>query len=199
MNFKQLFIIIVSLFLLSSCKRTNEELLNKAYILSKQKNYDKAIQTYTEIINRDNKLQLPYYNRGLAYVATKQYIKALADLNKVMALQTFGDMSITYNKDSPFADEEARAQVPYDDALYQRGQVKYFMDSLQSSFDDFQALVEKDYQEKSNCILWEGTICIKSGKPDEGCVYFTKARQLATTKEYPSEQLHRIKSGNKLL
>jgi hypothetical protein len=187
MSFKPIFIFLYFAFLLVSCKQTNEQLLDKGYKLSKQKKYDKAIKIYTEVINRNDKLQLAYYNRGFAYIATKQYNNALADFNKVMSLQTFGDIIMTYNQDSPIADEEARAQVPYDDALYQRAQVKYFMDSLASSFTDFQVLVNKGYQEKSNCILWQGTICVRGGKADKGCEYFEKAKQFALTDEDKKE------------
>ena len=89
-------------------------------------------------------MQLAYYNRGFAYLATKKYDMALADFNKIMAQQTHGDFVLIYNKkDVPCADEETKAQVSYNDALYQRAQVKYFMDSLKNSFIDFQALVGK--------------------------------------------------------
>ena len=104
-----------------------------------------------------------------------------------MALQTHGDFVITYNADSPLADEEARTQVPYDDALYQRAQVKYHMDSLRSSFADFQELVDKGYREKSNCVLWQGTIYVRSGKREKGCEYFEKARQFALDSEAKGE------------
>lgn len=98
-----------------------------------------------------------------------------------MSLQTHGSFIFTLNEDSPFADEEARAQVPYNDALYQRAQVKYFMDSLKSSFIDFQTLVDNNYEEKSNCLLWQGTIYIRSGKTDKACTYFDNAKQVALT------------------
>jgi len=181
MNSKPIFIILTAFCLLNSCKQTNEQLFDKGYKLSKQKKYDKAIETYTEIIERNGKLQLAYYNRGFAYSAIKKYNRALDDFNKVMSLQTFGDSKIifTLNQDSPFADEEARAQVPYDDALYERALTKYSMDSLKSSFIDFQTLIDRGYHEKSNCILWQGTICARAGKLDKACDYFAKAKQSA--------------------
>ena len=162
-------------------------MLDKAYKLSQQKKYDKAIKIYTDVIIRNDKLQIAYYNRGLAYIAAKQYRNALADFDKVMSLKTVGGIIMTYNQDFPLAAEETRAQVPYDDALYQRAQVKYFMDNLGSSFIDFRTLVDKDYQEKSNCILWQGTICVRSGKTDKGCEYFDKAKQFAVTDDDKNE------------
>ncbi len=179
MNIKPIFTLITLLVLFASCKQTNEQLLDKAYVLSKKKEYDKAIDVYNKVIKSNNKLQLAYYNRGFAYLGQKQYDKALWDFNKVMALQTHGSFIMTYNQDSPFADEEAKAQVPYNDALYQRAQVKYFMDSLKSSFIDFQTLVDNSYEEKSNCVLWQGTIYLRSSKTDKACEYFGKAKQFA--------------------
>ena len=55
------------------------------------------------------------------------------------------------------------------------------MDSLQSSLADFQTLVDKGYGEKSNCILWQGTIYVRGGNPKKGCEYFYKAKQFAST------------------
>jgi len=194
MNHQSTFIILTFIVLFVSCKQTNEQLLDKAYNLSKQKEYEKAIETYTKVIRRNAKIQLAYYNRGFAYLATKKYDRALSDFNKVMALQTHGEFIITYNEDSPIADEETRTQVPYNDALYQRAQVKYFMDSLASSFTDFQKLVDKGYQEKSNCTLWQGTICVRGGKPDKGCEYFGKAKQFALTDDDKKEADEMIKT-----
>ena len=111
-----------------------------------------------------------------------------------MAFQTHGDFIITYNQDVPFADEEARTQVSFNDALYQRAQVKYFMDSLKSSFTDFQSLVDNNYDEKSNCVLWQGTIYVRSGKTDKACAYFDKAKQIALTDDDRNEAGEMIKT-----
>jgi len=193
MNPKPIFKFITLLFLFASCKESNEQLLDKALNYSKQKKYDKAIETYTEVIKRNNELQLAYYNRGFDYVDIKQYDKALWDFNKVMALQTHGNFIITYNQNSPFSDEEAKAQVPYNDALYQRAQVKFYMDSLKSSFQDFQTLINSNY-EKSNCIMWQGTLWIKDGKTDKACEYFEKAKLLAQTDNDKHEANEMIKT-----
>ena len=168
--------------------------MDKAYNLSKQKKFDKAVEAYTDVIKRNSKLQLAYYNRGLAYLATKKYEMALADFNKIMALQTQGDFILTYNKDVPYADEETKAQVSYNDALYQTAQVKYFMGSLKSSFIDFQILVDNNYEEKSNCVLWQGTIYEKSGNTDEACRCFDKAKQFASTEGDRKEADEMIKT-----
>jgi|GEM_PF-1650500 len=194
MNFKPYFFIVSYVLLLTSCKQTTDDLLDKAYKLNTQKKYDKAIEIYNEVITRNSKIQLAFYNRGFAYLQIKKYKEALADFNKVMALQTDGDFVITYNKDLPYADDETRTQVPYNDALYQRAQVKYFMDSLRSSFTDFQRLVDNNYEEKSNCMSWQGTIYIKSGMTNEACEYFFKAKQFALSDEDRKDAEEMIKT-----
>ncbi len=194
MSFRLFSFIISSFLLLTSCKQTNEQLLDKAYNLINQKKYDKAIEIYNKVINRNSKLQLAFYNRGFAYLQLKKYKEALADFNKVIALQTYGDFVITYNKDLPYPDEETRTQVSYNEALYQRAQVKYFMDSLRSSFTDFQRLVDDNYEEKSNCMSWQGTIYIRSGNTDKACDYFFKAKQFALNDEDRNDAEDMIKT-----
>lgn len=154
-NRRFIFAVIISIFSFTSCKQTNEELFDEAYKLGKQKKYEEAIKVYSEVIKRNNKLQLAYYNRGLAYFEIKKYEAALADFRKIMAMQTKNGFIIKWNQDSPFVSEELKAEVPYNDALYQQAQVKFDMDSMQSSFIDFQILLNNNYEEKSNCLLWQ--------------------------------------------
>jgi TolA-binding protein len=181
-------IYILSLILLTSCKETNEELFDKAYNLGKEKKYDKAIEMYTKLIKRNRKLQLPYYNRGITYMHLEKYGKALEDFDKVLSLQNYGSgFILTFNPDSPIASEEDRNQVPYTDVLYQRGQVEYFMDSLKNSFTDFKVLVNANYEEKSNCLLWLGTIMIRYEKTAKACEYFNSAKQAALTNDDRAE------------
>src|SRR4051794_4847713 len=94
---------ILFCLLLASCQQTNEDLLDKAFKLSKDKKYDEAIKVYGEIIKSNNKIQLAYYNRGHCYLYLKNYPKALADFNKVMSLQIVDDVIITYNDKLPYS------------------------------------------------------------------------------------------------
>ncbi len=87
---RRIIIYILSLILLTSCKETNEELFDKAYNLGKEKKYDKAIETYTKLIKRNRRLQLPYYNRGIMYMQIEKYEKALKDFDEVLSLQNYG-------------------------------------------------------------------------------------------------------------
>ncbi|WP_158638415.1 tetratricopeptide repeat protein [Panacibacter ginsenosidivorans] len=177
MNNKLIIKFIFLSLLFSSCK-ANEDLLEEAYQLSKEKKYNDAIKIYNEVILDNNKIQLAYYNRGFCYFSLKNYSQALRDFNRVISLQTHGDAIITYNDKLPYSREEDRTQVDYFDALYQRAQVKFYMDSIKSSFADFQILIDNNYVMKSNCILWQGTLYIKSGNKSKACDYFQKAKEL---------------------
>jgi tetratricopeptide (TPR) repeat protein len=192
---------ILFLVLLTSCNDTNEELFDKAYNLGKEKKYDKAIEMYTKLIRRNRRLQLPYYNRGLMYLNMEKYDKALKDFDEVLSLQNYGSgFMIILNPDSPIASEEDRNQVPYTDVLYQKAQVEYSMDSLRSSFRDFKVLVNNNYEEKSNCLLWLGTIMIRYDKTEKACGYFNSAKQAALTNDDRAEadKMINLNCGNKV-
>jgi tetratricopeptide (TPR) repeat protein len=180
-----LYFFILTLCFITACKETNDELIRKAINLTNEEKYKEAITIYSRLIHQNNKFQLPYYNRGLVYYRLEKYPEALLDFQKVISLKTLGSGNIifTYNQDSPFADEEAKMQVPYHDVLYEIAQVKYFMDSLKSSYTDFEILVANNYEEKSNCLLWQGTIWHASGDSLKACNFFNKAKSEALTQE----------------
>jgi tetratricopeptide (TPR) repeat protein len=178
MNYKTV-LFSFSILLSIGCQERNEELLDKALLLSKQKKFNEAISVYTNIIKQNRKLQIAYYNRGFCYIDIKDYPKALADFNTIMNLQTYEGAIISYNPNMPNASEEIRGQISYDDALYLRAQVKFYMDSLKSSFLDFQTLINNNYEEKSNCLGWQGTIWIRDGRKEKACNCFELAKQTA--------------------
>jgi len=184
MRIRNILSIIIYSSLLISCKQTTDELLNHASQLISEKNYTEAAKIYTKIINRNSRIQLAWYNRGICFGHLNQYTLALRDFNKIIMLKTNGgDYIMEENPDAaPILGEQARMQVPYNDALYQRAQVKFFMDSLRSSFTDFQTLINANYQ-KSNCLAWQGTIWIRAGNNDKACEHFEKAREEASTDE----------------
>lgn len=194
MRFKPYLYFILSSSIISACTLSNEELFDKAMNLSKQKKYDDAIKIYTQIIGRNDQLQLAYYNRGIDYLSKKNYTQALTDFNKVLSLQSVGNFRIKFNSNTPVADDVARTQVPYNDALYQRAIVKYYMDSVRSSFIDFQSLIDDNDGQKSNCILWQGTLWIKVGKTEKACEYFQKAKKFANTTNDKQEADEMIKT-----
>jgi len=194
MRIKSFIYISLSSIFFISCKLTNEELINEGVRLADHKKYKEAIKVYTKAIKRNHKLQLAYYDRGFCFKELKDYSNALRDFNRVIDLQTYGDFIFIENPNTPFASEEAKMQVSYDDALYQRAQVKFFMDSLRSAFHDFQILIDKSYELRSNCILWQGAILINENKKDNACEYFGKAKQLASSENEKREADEMIKT-----
>jgi tetratricopeptide (TPR) repeat protein len=85
---------------------------------------------------------------------------------------------MTYNQNMPYDNEEVRGQVPYLEALYERAIAKYHMDSIKSSFSDFQVCIDNNY-EASNCALWQGNLWYKIGKKNKACDGYRKAKELA--------------------
>lgn len=157
-------------FLVVSCKQTNEQLLHRANILAKEGKHEKAIEVYTEVIKRDDKLQQAWYDRGVAYLAIKKYNLARGDLNAVLMLKM----------DTSYANEERVTQVPFGDVFFQRAQVEFYVDNLESSFSDFQALIDGNFK-KGSCLLWQGAIYVKRGQTDSACMVFKKAKQFVVT------------------
>ena len=90
MNIKIVFVILLSTVILSSCKKTTDELFDEANALTNNNEYDKAIKIYSELIMRNNKLELCYYNRGFCYLSKKEYGRALLDYNRIIDLRTLG-------------------------------------------------------------------------------------------------------------
>lgn len=180
MRLKLIFFSLPLFFLVVSCNQTNEQLLHRANAYANESKHDKAIDIYTTVIKRNSKLQVAWYNRALAYQAIKKYDLALADLNKLTTLIPHEGYTAIININSPYADEETRGQVPYDDVLYQLAQVKFYVDSLESSFSDFQLLIGNNYK-KCSCLLWQGAILVKRGETDSACTVFKSAKQFAVS------------------
>jgi len=175
------FVLFALLFF--SCKQTNEQLMDKATEFAKEKKFNDAINILNKVISNNENIQLSYYNRGLCYLELKQYSKALADFNKILALQSnVNDESIlVLNPNISDNSEVSKGNVSYFDALYLRAQTKYYMDSLPSSYKDFRICIDNG-KEVSNCYLWQGTIFVRAGKQQDACKYFEKAKQIANKK-----------------
>ena len=195
MSFKIILVSLVIGLILSSCRKTNEQLFDEAYGLTKTGQFDKAIKIYTKLLERNDKLQLGYYNRGYCYYSLKQYIKALDDFNRIIDLQTVGGgkMILTLNSDSPFASEESKYQVSYHDALYQRAQVYFYLEKYNYSFKDFDDLITSGYEEKGNCYLWQGSIILNTGDTSKACLYFINAKKFADNKTIEGEAEKMVK------
>ena len=168
-------------FLLCSCKESNEDLINKGVTLANKGKYKEAIERYTKVINMNSQIQLAYYNRGLCYINTREYLKALDDFNTVLNLKTLGSGNIIFTLNTENADfiEEAKYQVSYNDGIYGRAQARYFLDSLKGSYEDFQRLIDNNYSEKVFCILFQSDILHESGNDTTACQFAQWARKIA--------------------
>jgi tetratricopeptide (TPR) repeat protein len=185
-------ILIIYLLLFASCKRTNEQLIQEAVRLTNKKNYKKAIDIYTTVITNNDKIELAYYNRGRCYYDIDQYDSALKDFNTILSDKPTSGIIITINPNSPAATEEDRTKVPYNDALYQRAIVKVYMDSIKSSYRDFQTLIDANY-EKAFCTIWQGDIWHMIGNDEKACKFMQRARRLAISEEEIKEADKMIK------
>ena len=185
MNFLQptsrIHLFIAFIFVIAyGCKESNEELIDRANDLREKNNRREAIALYTKVIGNNPRIELAYFNRGLTYFDLKEYSNALKDFNKIVTPLTNNGIVLRMNKNSPGASEEVRGQVSYYDALYQRAQVYYYMDSLRNSFLDFGFLI-KDFYHESNCLNWQGIIWVRNGSKEKACKCFMKAKELALT------------------
>jgi tetratricopeptide (TPR) repeat protein len=181
MNFKIFPGLFICLTVIFSCKETNKNLLDKAYKLSQNKKAKEAIDVYSKIIQRDSTIQVAYYNRGLCYFEVDAFDKAINDFNKVISLQPKESIVFIPNRNSQFISDADRLKVSYLEALFQRAQVEYFMDSLKSSFIDFKACIDNGFELTNECYRWLGIIYIDSGLKEKGCESFNKALILGDT------------------
>lgn len=153
--------------------------------LANKEKYEKAIEKYTQVINNNNKIQLAYYNRGLCYLSTGEYLKSLEDFNTILGLKTIdgGTFVFELNSKAPGTSEETRYQVSYDDGIYGRAQARMHLDSLQFSYADFQSLVDRNYQEKVFCMLFQADIWHEMGNDSTACEFVQKARRIANRQD----------------
>ena len=160
-------------------------MINDGVALANKGKYREAIEKYSKVISNNNKIQLAYYNRGLCYINTREYLKALGDFDTILNLKTPGGSGfiIEVNSQVPGADEETKFQVSYDEGIYGRAQARYYLDSLQNSYSDFQNLVDKNYRQKVICILFQSDIWHATGDDSTACKFANRARKIAKTQD----------------
>jgi tetratricopeptide (TPR) repeat protein len=169
------YLLALTALLSFGCKQTNDQLNGEGVRLYNQGNDLDAIKYFSRVIEQNNKLQIAFYNRSLCYSDLKRYALALNDLNQIRALQGDGPQLIFSNLGSRFASEENRDQVPVMTVLFERAKVKFFMDSLKSSFIDFRTCLDNQY-EINKSRLWLGTIYIRTGNKAKGCDLYQQAK-----------------------
>jgi tetratricopeptide (TPR) repeat protein len=142
----KIFSFISIAIVLFSCKENTDMLLQKARRLSDQEKYKEAIELYNKAIGQNSKMQSAFLERGYCYLKTKDYQKAYFSFNRIFELQRRGSFMIKYNSDGPFGSDEARYQVDRLAVLYYMAQTKYKMDSVRSSFIDFQICIDNNFE-----------------------------------------------------
>lgn len=63
-----------------------QQLFDEAYASAERKDYDRAIELYSEAIKAHPEMDMAYCNRGVAYVKKKQYQLAFADLTDAVRI-----------------------------------------------------------------------------------------------------------------
>ena len=173
----------ICILCISSCKQTTEARINKAVRKHQNGKTQEAIAIYTDLINESPKLQLPYINRGYCYMETREYKKAYDDFNRIISLQTIGNFIFTLNPNSPVASEEARMQIDYDDAFYERAIAKIYLDSINGGHKDMRRLINKGYYKKGLCIMWQGITWVLADSTNKGCAIMENAKLHVNSKE----------------
>jgi tetratricopeptide (TPR) repeat protein len=171
----KIFSVVAVVTLLFSCKEDTDMLLQKARSFSDKEKYKEAIELYNKAIGQNSKMQSAFLERGYCYLKTKDYQRAYFSFNRIFELQRRGSFMIKYNSDAPFAPEEAKYQVDRLAVVYYMAQTKYKMDSVRSSFIDFQTCIDNSFK-VADCLLWQGSIWVNVGKPEKACVLFRKAK-----------------------
>jgi tetratricopeptide (TPR) repeat protein len=192
MALTRLIILTAFSLLILSCKRTNEQLIQEAIRLVNKEKYKEAIDIYTKVINNNNKIELAYFNRGQCYSSIRQYDLAYKDFDTLLSRDPTESVVFTISPNSPIASEEDRTKVSLDAVFYERAIVKFYMDSVQSAYEDFQTLINLGY-EKAFCTMWQGDLWHVSGDDKKACEFMQKARKLSTSDEEKKEAEKMIK------
>jgi hypothetical protein len=64
---------------------------------------------------------------------------------------------------------------------------------LESSYQDFQKLIDRKYRAKVYCILFQADILFEAGEEEQACSFAQKARKLATIQDEMEESDKMIK------
>lgn len=142
--------------------------------------FTEAISLYSAAIRMNPRVQLSYYNRGISYMGLHEYSRAVQDFDSVISLQTVNGGIVWKNPDFDDSDESS-GQVAHQDVLYQRAIAKTEIDSFRSAFSDFEYLINSNYPEKVDCIIWQGIILGRMRHNSKACEYFEKAKKSAVS------------------
>lgn len=91
MNSPKLLLLIFLVFYNTSCsekQETVQSLVDRGVDFVNRQEFEAGIALYSKAIKQNPRVQLAYYNRGIAYSELKDYTKAIADFDKVILLKS---------------------------------------------------------------------------------------------------------------
>lgn len=140
--------------------------LNRGYYYEILGNNEKAILDYSKIlccIDKDN--TAAYYNRALAYSKNNNSIKALQDLNNAISSKG-GEVLWVENTNTSI--ETNPHDIPMNELRFRRGVLLFEMDSLKSSFEDFNYVIQNRYLLEED-YYYRGIIYLSFNNSKNGC------------------------------
>lgn len=138
--------------------------------------YYGAIEDYTEIIKIDSDNALAFLNRGKNKRRLKDYQGAIEDFAK--AIKTKGNEMFYLDRiENAFVETGFDFDVSMEEIRFERGIAYYHIDSLNSSFNDFNFCIQKKF-ELPESFYHRGLIYISFGDSEKGCVDLYTADQL---------------------
>jgi lipoprotein NlpI len=152
---------------LGACKPSEERLYYQAVALSEKGKYKEAITLFSRVIEQNSKNERAYFERAISWYYLDSNQLALKHLNHLLDSKPM----IGLEMNPAFAAGDEIWKVPAIHIYYQRALIKYEMDSLKSSFDEFMLCAENGF-EKARANFYMGNILKAFGKNEKACSYF---------------------------
>ncbi|MCF8297417.1 MAG: hypothetical protein K9J13_07750 [Saprospiraceae bacterium] len=142
-------------------------LINRGVDKSILEDYRGAIIDYSTIIEIDSANTLAYLNRGKNKKRLDDFQGAIEDFEK--AIKTKGCEQIYFNSvENSFVETGFEFDVKMEEIRYERGIARYYIDSLQTAFKDFDFCIQKNF-ELSESYYWRGVIYLAYDMKTEAC------------------------------
>lgn len=151
-------------------------LINRGVDKSILEDYKGSIEDYTKIIELDSDNALAFLNRGKNKKRLEDYQGAIDDFEK--AIKTKGGEMLYMDKvENSFVETGFEFDVAMEEIRFERGIARYYIDSLNLAFEDFNFCLDKGF-EKPESLYWRGIIYVAYGMNAEGCADLNQARKL---------------------
>lgn len=202
--FKMRNIILLTLFIVISCKSPNQRQAKKddeinsgiqrADLFEDEKKWDKALQEYVTLIKLDPNNADFYFQKGYLNEMLFNYKECIEDFNKVIEINPNKNLARTnrgyayrmigeYEKAiQDFTDELRIHPNPYSNE--HRGYVKYLMKNYDEAIVDISRAIELD-PENSIAYKSRALVYFAQNKIKEGCEDIKKANSLNIKTKFP--------------